>query len=315
MHFFVLPEKSGGFDQLQRPLGEFQLQPLQFFPGILQAQVGVGVHGDADLGMAHEILQCLGIHAALGLVGAVGMAAHMGRDVGQLVLVGLVVLLHDALKVFLPVHGHRGTVILVIEQKASVAVDGGLNIRRLPARQDPLEAGVNIVLHGEDPGACVGLGGGDVLGAVASALKLMVDADGFGLHVQIADSQATKLGDPQACVEQDVDAIIVFAEALVLQSKSQEFSHLLPADGIPGDGIVDQDLRHLEVKGILAENVILHRRCKGRPQHTADGVNGAVAPLVLLLQLDEEQLGIGGADLLDGLMGKASLVRMFTTVL
>ena len=46
-----------------------------------------GVESDADVRVAHDILQSLGIHSALGHVGAEGVAADMRRDLRQLHLV------------------------------------------------------------------------------------------------------------------------------------------------------------------------------------------------------------------------------------
>ena len=44
--------------------------------------MGICVHGDANVRMTHQVLQCLWIHAGASHVAAVGMAADMGRDVG-----------------------------------------------------------------------------------------------------------------------------------------------------------------------------------------------------------------------------------------
>jgi hypothetical protein len=46
--------------------------------------VGVSFERDADIGMPHEVLERLRIHARLGLIAAVGMAADVWRDVGPL---------------------------------------------------------------------------------------------------------------------------------------------------------------------------------------------------------------------------------------
>ena len=67
------------------------LQTDHFVLGILQSQMGVCVHGNSDVRMAHQVLQCLWIHAGAGHVAAVGMAADMGRDVGNLDSVRVIV--------------------------------------------------------------------------------------------------------------------------------------------------------------------------------------------------------------------------------
>ena len=82
LSFVVLLAKSCRFDQSEAHflLGELQLNPLQFLPGIIETQMGVGVHGHTNLRMAHQILQGLGIHATSGLLAAVSMTAHMRSD-------------------------------------------------------------------------------------------------------------------------------------------------------------------------------------------------------------------------------------------
>ena len=68
----------------------FFLGPIQFFQakhlvlGILQSQMGICVHGDANVRMTHQVLQCLWVHAGAGHIAAIGMAADMRRDVGNL---------------------------------------------------------------------------------------------------------------------------------------------------------------------------------------------------------------------------------------
>ena len=75
----------------------FFLGPVQFFQahhlvlGILQSQMGICVHGDANVRITHQVLQCLWVHAGACHVAAVGMAADMGRDVGNLDSVRVIV--------------------------------------------------------------------------------------------------------------------------------------------------------------------------------------------------------------------------------
>lgn len=221
--------------------------------------MGVGVHRYTNLGMAHQVLQGFGIHTAFGLVGAVCMAAHMGSNQGKLFLVNAVVLLPGVLEVMLPMHCYRGTVILIQEQESRIAVNGRLDQGRLSVCQDSLKTGVHIILHRQHSCTCVGLGGFNVLCAVRLSLQLMVNADGLVLHIQVADGQSRKFGDSQTRMEQDINAVIVFAVVLVLLNEGQELPHLLPGDGFPCYRIVDNDLCKLKIKGILSEEIILHR--------------------------------------------------------
>ena len=217
MSFSVLLEILCRFDQSEAQflLGVLQLHPFQLVPRILDTQVGVGVHRYANLGMTHKVLQRFGIHTAFCLVGAVGMAAHMGRNQGKLFLVNAVVLLPGVLEVMLPMHCHHRAVILVKEQETRIAVNGRLDLGWLSACQDSLETGVNIVFHRQHSCSCVGLGGFNVLCAITSPLQLMVNSDSLVLHIQVADRQSYKFGDSQASMEQDVHRIVILAVCVI----------------------------------------------------------------------------------------------------
>ena len=64
-------------------LRHFFLCPIQLLQahhlilGILQSQMGVCVHGNSDVRMAHQVLQCFRVHTGTGHIAAVGMAADM----------------------------------------------------------------------------------------------------------------------------------------------------------------------------------------------------------------------------------------------
>ena len=58
------------------------LHANHLFLGIFQAKVGVGVHGDANVRMTHQVLQCLWIHAGAGHVAALPAPSPNGRVAG-----------------------------------------------------------------------------------------------------------------------------------------------------------------------------------------------------------------------------------------
>ena len=59
------------------------LQADHLILGILQSQMGICVHGHANVRMAHQVLQCLWIHAGACHVAAVGMAADICRRIRE----------------------------------------------------------------------------------------------------------------------------------------------------------------------------------------------------------------------------------------
>ena len=138
MSFSVLLEILCRFDQSEAQflLGVLQLHPFQLVPRLLDPQVGVGVHRYANLGMTHKVLQRFGIHTAFCLVGAVGMAAHMGRNQGKLFLINAVVLLPGVLEVMLPMHCHHRAVILVKEQETRIKTLLGRAIELIPGKTE-----------------------------------------------------------------------------------------------------------------------------------------------------------------------------------
>ena len=58
--------------------------------------MGVVVQRHGDVGVAHDVLQRLGIHTGVCHTGTERVPERMGGDIGQLLLVLLVVLLHKA---------------------------------------------------------------------------------------------------------------------------------------------------------------------------------------------------------------------------
>ena len=60
--------------------------------------MGICVHGNANVRMAHQVPQCLWIYASAGCVAAAGMAANMRRDVWNLDPINFVVEMNHILK-------------------------------------------------------------------------------------------------------------------------------------------------------------------------------------------------------------------------
>ena len=57
---------------------------LHFGLRVFEADMGVGVQRNADVAVAHDVLQRFGIHPVLSRPGAEHMPADMGRDLRQL---------------------------------------------------------------------------------------------------------------------------------------------------------------------------------------------------------------------------------------
>ena len=75
--------------------------------------MGVIVQRHGDVGVAHDVLQSLGIHTGVGHPGTERVPEGVWGDAGQRLLVVLVVLLHKALNHGVVVDAHpRRTVLL-----------------------------------------------------------------------------------------------------------------------------------------------------------------------------------------------------------
>ena len=121
------------------------------------------------------------------------MPADMGRDLGHLHPVDLVVLLSDVLKILFPVHRHHGHPVLIHVKEANPSIHHWLNFRLFPLCKDSAETLVHIILHGKDPRTCIRLRriNYDIL-HVRSALKLMIDIDGTSVQINILNGESTE---------------------------------------------------------------------------------------------------------------------------
>ena len=126
------------------PSGLGLLHAVKLFGGILQPQVGVSVERDADIAVAHQVLQRLRIHPGLGLIAAVGMAADVRGDVRHLDPVDIVVALDHMVEPVLPVHGHFWQAVLVQKQKTAAPVDHALDPGGRPVLDDGAEALLDV---------------------------------------------------------------------------------------------------------------------------------------------------------------------------
>ena len=250
--------------------------PVKFRFRIVKFDVGIGVQRDADIRMTHDILQGFGVHTALCHVGAEGMAAHMGRDFRKLNFVNAVVFLQNMLEVMLPMEGDHRHVVLVQEQKICIPIDHRLVEQLLATCDDPAKAGHHFVAHRHIPLTAFGLGFFDDIGHVPGALQLVIHPDPLVLEVDVRDDQSAEFRYTQACIEQDVDPIVILTEVLVLLYEFQKGPLLGSGDGFPCDTVIDHHCCQRELKWVLADQIVLPRHLKGRAHHATDGMNGTV---------------------------------------
>ena len=259
---FLLPAGILGF-----------LHAAELLGGVFQPQVRVSVERDADIAVTHQVLKRLRIHARLGLIAAVGMAADVRSDVGHLDPVDIIVALDHMIEPMLPVHGHFRQAVLVQKQKTAAPVDHALDPGGRPVLDDGAEALLDVRRHRELAGSGVGLGLLNHERHIRAPLELVVDIDQVMLKIDIADCQPTELRNTHTGMEQDINNLIVFAVAVVVMDEFQELLHLIPGDGFSGYAIVYHHPCKLKAEGVLVEQVIIDGHLESRSKDPAHGLD------------------------------------------
>ena len=210
----------------------------------------IGVESDADIRMSHQVLKHLRVHPGLRHIGAVGVTAHMRRDLRKLHAINAIILLHRMLEVLLPVHRHHRLSILIEPKESGVPVNHGLHLQLRPSGKNALKCFIHIVLHRNHSGTGIGLCRINV-NQCPGLLKLMVNVDSSILHIQIMNCQSCKLRYTHPRLEQNVHPVIIPAVVRIIFDKIKERSFLLSCNGFTSSGIVDQHGHHLKLKRIL----------------------------------------------------------------
>ena len=120
--------------------------------------MSIGVQRNADVAVAHDILQCFGIHPVLCHLGAERMSADMGRDLRQLHLIDLIVLLYDMLEILLPMERDHRHPVLIKEKESGMSSNDGLELRLSTRIKDLSEASLNLRRHRHHALSAFGLG-------------------------------------------------------------------------------------------------------------------------------------------------------------
>ena len=155
--------------------------------------MGIRVHRYANVAVAHQVLQGLGIHAGSGHVAAVCVPAYVRSDAGQLHPIDLVVAVHHVLEPVLPVHGYLGRPVFIQVEEAGAAVYHDLLLGLSPFCNDGLEAFVDFICHWQHPGSGACFSGIYVEVHMGIPLQLMIDVDDPVLHVQVTKGKSAEL--------------------------------------------------------------------------------------------------------------------------
>ena len=282
-------------------------QPHELRLGVPGLQMRVDVQRELDGAVAHDDLERLRVHPG-GAVGAERMPADVRGNIRQRLPVDLVELGDCPAQVVLPVLRHFDPAVLVQPEEARRAfrmllAPHDLLFRKLrPAVNHLMEHGLDVRQHRHDARAVLRLGLLDVIEHPVSVMdtdQLPPDTDDMVLEVYIVRRQTAELGDAEARVEQDVDAVEVPAEMLICPEKVQNAPHVGLADGVAGPGPAVPLGEHREIEGIVQRPAVALRHGERRAKDAPERMQGAVALALLVVEGLQPFLGLRRIDGLD----------------
>ena len=242
---------------------------------IIQTKMCVGIHGHTDVRMSHKVLKSLWVHSGSCHITAVGMPADMRRDVRKLYAEDVVVSLNCVLETVFPVQGYKRQAPVISEKESDVAINHDLLHPFRSVIDDRLEHIPHIIRHRELPCSGIRLCSRDNVIALRSPLQLMINVNDSVLHVEVTLREPAELADSHACMEKDVEDLVVLAIYIIVVNKLEEVLHLLRGNGFPGLFGIDDDPGQLETERILHQHVIVYRHLESRTKDTTDSFHGA----------------------------------------
>ena len=102
----------------------------------------------------------------------------------------------------------------------------------------------------------------------------MIDVNDAVLHVKVTQRESAELTDSHACMEKDVEDLVVLAVYIIVVNELEEVLHLLRGNGFPGLFGINDDSGQLETERILHQHVIVYRHLESRTKDTTDSFHG-----------------------------------------
>ena len=211
--------------------------------------MSVHIKCDSNFAMSHQVLQCLGVHACLCLIAAIGVAADMRRDIRHLNAIDIVVFADHVVEAVFPVHCDQRHAVIVNIQETAVTVHKFLSLGFHSVLNDRPKAVCHILgdWNLSRTRACFGRLN-DIL-HILCALKFIVDVHNPVFKVNILQRQPAEFRDSHSGMKQNVDRFIVFAVGVVIVYEFQELPHLLFRNCFSGLAVVDDHTCKLEPEG------------------------------------------------------------------
>ena len=257
--------------------------------------MGVIVQRHGDVGVAHDVLQRLGVHTGVCHAGTERVPEGVRGD-GQLLLVLLVVLLRKAPNHVVIVHAHFRRPVPFEKQEVGVPVhrDGGF---LPPVLQHPLQRPVDRLTHGDFPIAALGLGRFDVVAVLAVPQKLVVYPDQPVLKVKVR-SQPAELGNAQSGSQQDDKLIgVLLIYRVILRKVDQAYLLFRRQHGFLAP-VVLQNFVQGKAERIFANTIVLNGDEECGPERTLVVADGLEAK-ALFPHADGPLLCVGGLHRVD----------------
>ena len=169
--------------------------------------------------MPHKVLQCLGIHSRFCHIAAIGVSAHMRRDIRHLHPIDIIVSADHVVESVLPVHCYKWHSIIIIKQESTVAINGFFHFRSISVLDDCLKHLCYILCYRQYPCSSICLCGFYDISHIRCSLQLVVDIHCSFLQINILQCQSTKFRDSHSCMKEYVHHFIIFTVHHIVMHK------------------------------------------------------------------------------------------------
>ena len=244
-------------------------------------------------------MQAFYIQSGLLNIGAEGVSQHMRCNARNRFAVRLLKLSLHAAHIVFQVHCHLRHPGLIQKEKSATTIHQCFHLRRCSGFYCTPKRRTNGICHRDIADAAFGFRRCDKVGLFSRPAKLPPDMDTVPFKVDICSCQAIQLTHTQAGSHKNDDIIIIVAT--VVLNELQIFLLLLSGQGIAHISVLRHNVRQLELKWILADDVILYRHLKRRSDNALQNPYGVLLETAVM-QKHEPAFRIGQFYRFDGFL-------------
>ena len=261
----------------------------------------VDIQRHTGIRVSYQVLQAFYIQPGLLNIGAEGVSQHMRCNARNRFAVRLLKLSLHATHIVFQVHCHLRHSGLVQKEESAATIHQRFHFRGRSGFYYTPQRCTNGICHGNIADTAFCFRRCDKVGLFSRPAKLPPDMDTVPFKVDICSCQAIQLTHTQAGSHKNDDIIIIVA-AIVL-NELQIFLLLFSGQGIAHISVLRHNVRQLELKWILADDVILHRHLKRRSDNALQDSYGVLLETAVM-QKHEPAFRIGQFYRFDGFLPK-----------